>query len=237
VRSPFGTGQARGLIGRDNPSLVMGLNGGLAVSPRGQFTTLYTGTVGKAGAAGVTFLDTNGNGVMDPGETALGGVPILFEGQRRVSDEQGRYETWDLPAVRTTSFAIDSLKLEDVRLTALRPEFTVRLPANAFSRINIPLIRTGEVVGRVTSAQRSALGGISIELHATDGGVVLQTRTYTDGEYYFPRVPPGTYTAIIAPTSLSALSSEVHPDAQPVNVPFTPGAPIRVPEFVLAPLR
>ncbi|HEX6558747.1 MAG TPA: carboxypeptidase-like regulatory domain-containing protein, partial [Longimicrobiales bacterium] len=235
VRSGFGTGQARALLGKRNSSMVMGVNGGLALAPGGEFTTSYTGTVGKAGVTGVTYLDANGNGVLDAGETALPGIPIFFEGQRRVSDQHGRFEAWDLPAVRTTSLSVDSLTLEDVRLTPLRPEFTMRLPANAFSRFDVPLIRTGEVIGRVTAPDRGALGGIQVELHASDGGIVLQTRTFTDGEFYFPRVPPGSYTAVLAPASLSALSAQAQPAAQTVDVPFTPGPAIRINQFILVP--
>lgn len=237
IRSPFGTGQSRIIAARHNTSMVLGMNGGLALSPSGDITSIYSGAVGKAGIAGVTFLDTNGNGVRDAAEPVLPGVPLLFEGQRTVSNDEGRFITWDLPAVRATRFSVDSLHLEDIRLTPLRAEYAVRLPANVFSHVDVALIRTREVAGRVEAANRTNLGGITIELHSADGGIVLQTRTFSDGEFYFPRVPPGTYTAAIAAASLGALSATSQPASQPVDIPFTPGGVIRLSSFNLAPIR
>ena len=80
------------------------------------------------------------------------------------------------------------------------------------------------------------LAGITVEARRAGDTAPRRVVTFSDGEFYFPRLPAGTWTLTVAASSLQALRAA--PDPQPVTfvVPATAGAdPVQVAPIQLRP--
>ena len=64
--------------------------------------------------------------------------------------------------------------------------FALAVPASAQEQV-------GAIIGSVTDTSGAVLPGTTVEA-VSAGGARLSTVTNADGEYRFPRVPPGSYT-------------------------------------------
>lgn len=176
-------------------------------------------SVGQGGVWGLVFYDANANGRRDPGEPHVAGIGVRVNDQRIETDGYGVYSFWPLPAYQVASVALDTLSLDDPTWTTPRPVERVRPNPNAFVRIDLPLIRTREVVGRIVADDPSLrVGGLAVELLTPDGAAVARARSFADGVYYFERVRPGVYVLQIASSSLEVLAARAEPARLPVTV-------------------
>lgn len=121
-----------------------------------------------------------------------------------VTDSAGRYRTWEIQPYEPAVIAVDSLSL-DFNSVPGSSEVVVRPSPNLFNRVDLPLQRTREVIGTVQLPEGRSPGGVSIEVVGFDGSVVVSGRTFSDGELYLQRVPPGEYAVRVADASLRAL--------------------------------
>lgn len=191
--------------------LAFGSGGGVAASP--------FETVGRAGVFGTVFYDDDGDGVRDPGEPAAPEVPVIVGGERALSDAEGGYRAWGLMPYRVTGLSVDTLNLAVTNVSAGRPEYLLRPTPNVYARQDLPLLRTREVTGRLRwRGAPGPLGGITVEARSA-AGAVYRVASFTDGEFYFPRIPAGAYTLTVAETSLRVLRAGVDPAAAPLTVP------------------
>jgi hypothetical protein len=103
--------------------------------------------------------------------------------------------------------------------------------------MDLPLVRTREAYGRVQwTGPPRGLAGITVEARRAGDASPRRVVTFSDGEFYFPRLPAGTWTLTVAASSLQALRAA--PDAPPVTftVPATPGSdPVQVPALQVRP--
>jgi len=160
--------------------------------------------VGQAGVAGEVFLDLNGNGRRDPGEPPVEGAMVTVGGQRIAADQDGRFRLWEVQPYQATVAAVDSLSV-DFDLVPSPREVVIRPAANVFNRVELPLVRTRELAGRVEGPGGRSLAGVAVEVVDREGQVMALERTFSDGEFYFQRVPPGSFTLRVADSSLQAL--------------------------------
>jgi len=105
------------------------------------------------------------------------------------------------------------------------PEYLLRLTPNAYTRLDLPLLRTREASGRVRwRGAPGALGGITVEIRRDGERDPRRAVTFSDGEFYVTRLPAGDYTLTVAASSLRALSAGTDPPAVRFTVPATGGA-------------
>lgn len=193
--------------------------GGLAFGSGGRVVASPFETVGRGGVAGTVFFDEDGDGVRDPGEAVAADVPVVVGGERTVSDAGGGYRAWGLMPYRVAALSVDTLNLASTNVSAARAEYLLRPSPNVYARQDLPLLRTREVTGRLRWRGASgALGGVTVEARAA-GGTVHRAVTFSDGEYYFPRLPAGSYTLAVAESSLRALRAAAAPAGEPFTVP------------------
>ena len=81
--------------------------------------------------------------------------------------------------------------------------FSLQPDPNRFSRLDIPFVRTVEVMGEVRlQPSGRLLAGLDVILLDESGAEVYRTTTFTDGVFYFMGVRPGRYRAVVAPEGL-----------------------------------
>jgi hypothetical protein len=209
--------------------------GGVAFGSGGGIVASPFETVGRGGVAGTVFYDEDGDGVRDPGEPPATEVPVVVGGERAVSDARGEYRAWGLMPYRVVGLSVDTLSLAVTNVSAGRPEYLLRPTPNVYARQDLPLLRTREVTGRLRwRGGAGTLGGITVEARAAEGGAAHRAVTFSDGEFYFPRLPAGAYTLAVAGTSLRALRATADPGAAAFIVPGgREDGPIPAPTLVL----
>jgi hypothetical protein len=236
TRSPAAYFQANAFseAGRSGAFLTAG--GGVAWGPDGTDATPFE-TLGRAGVSGRVFVDEDGDGVMDPGEEPARLVPVIVGGERAVTDREGRYAAWGVLPYAVLPVGIDTLNMAATDLAPGVPESLLRPTPNLYTPVDLPLVRTREAYGRVTwSGPPRGLGGISVEVRRANDTAPRRVVTFSDGEFYFPRLPAGTYTLTVAASSLQALRAVQDPSSTTFTVPATPGSePVRIPAIQLRP--
>jgi len=171
------------------------------------------------------FYDENGNGVMDGGEQPAPGVPVAVGGERAKSDAGGRYRSWGLLPYAVLPLGVDTLSLTQTDVAPRTPEYLLRPTPNAYTRVDLPLVRTREAAGHVRWRGRGgALGGITVEIRRDGDAQPRRAVTFSDGEFYVTRLPAGEYTLAVAASSLAALGAATDPASVRFSVPATSGS-------------
>ena len=82
----------------------------MAWDPRSRLLRLGDGAdLGRGGISGVLFRDDNGNGVRDPGEPGLAGIPVNVGGWAAQTDADGRFSVWGLVPSEAVQIDVDTL--------------------------------------------------------------------------------------------------------------------------------
>lgn len=230
LRSPVGFFQARGSRG-SGTGAFLGADGGIAFDPAVGVVPLAYQSVGRAGVAGVAYYDLDADGARGPSEPPVTDVDVLVDGQRVRTDADGRFHAWETTPYEGVIVAMDSLSL-DPEWAPLEREVLVRPSPNVFADVSIGVHRTREISGRVVTGGASnprPLGGARVEVVDGDGRVVAQERTFSDGEFYIPRVRPGRYVVRVPATAAVGGSAEAV-----VEIPVSGEGEIVVPTLVLS---
>ncbi|MCH8499858.1 MAG: SPOR domain-containing protein [Marinobacter sp.] len=151
------------------------------------------------------FIDNNNSGQFDAGDTPLEDVRIRAPQAFRAADTDasGRAYLPRMAAYRATDILLDESTLPDVELApAFAPAAMMPRPGH-WATIDLPVIRTLEIEGRVTLESGSAIPApanrVLVELMDQNGEIYARQRTAFDGAYLFRQVPPGLYQVRIAP--------------------------------------
>ncbi|MDQ2869445.1 MAG: SpaA isopeptide-forming pilin-related protein [Acidobacteriota bacterium] len=173
----------------------------------GNFRGILTGTI-----SGTKFLDVNGNGVREAGETGQPGVtftisgPIGFTPRTVVTGADG---TFSFTAVPFGTYTVAETVPPGFRQTAPAAPGTATATVNVSTRtVSGLLFGNQAVLGASISgfkfidvngngardAGEPGGGGVTIRLSGPGGtGTGVQTTTASDGSFTFTGVAPGTY--------------------------------------------
>lgn len=205
TRASAAFAQAR-TVASERSSASMSLDGGVALGASEGAAFFNLPGTGQAGVGGRVFLDLNGNGRLDDGEPGAAGVPVTVGGHRQETKSDGSFRSWGLRPYEPALVQVDSLSL-DFHLKPAEAEIVVRPSPNRFETVDVPLVRTREVTGRVRGGGSGPVGGVMVEVVDEAGQVIVAGRTFSDGEIYLQRVPVGSYTLRVADSSLRALGA------------------------------
>jgi hypothetical protein len=231
TRLDAGFAQARAARASEGSSLFVSADGAVAYDRDIGTIMLPFEGIGRAGVEGVVYDDLDGDGLLGASDTPIRDAVVTIGTMRVRTDEYGSFHAWLIEPYEALPVALDSLSVPFDRVAA-RPLTIVRPSPNIFTRVDIPIVRTREVTGRVTSSESlSSVGGIGIEVLDGSGVVIATTRTFRDGEYYVPRIRPGRYRVRIASASLAALGASMEGTELDFEVPASGGDVVRVGEM------
>ncbi len=219
--------QARAAQGSGAGVFLSG-DGGVAWDPEVGVVPLAFQSVGRSGVRGRVFYDRDASGTWTDGDQPAGGVTVQVLGNRVTTAPDGTYQVWEIRPYEVTRVAVDSLSIDPSWVPTPR-EVLLRPSPNLFNGVDLPLGRTREVTGSVElgGEHPHPLAGVAVEVHAPDGTLVASERTFSDGVFYFQRIPPGRYTITVGRASLDALG--VPPGAAiEVVVPAGDDAPVEL---------
>ncbi|MBE0595104.1 MAG: carboxypeptidase regulatory-like domain-containing protein, partial [Gemmatimonadales bacterium] len=169
-------------------------------------------SLGRAGIVGEVFVDFNGNGLADPGESRVPNVTVRVGPLAARTDAEGRFAVWDLMPFEPLILEVDANTVRDPLWVPATPRLLVRPDPNTFTPIPVPLVQAGEVSGVVLLGEDGvALRGVQVELRNQDTGDVYGTSTFSDGSFYVMGVRPGRYLATVEERVQDLLSLSVQP--------------------------
>jgi len=158
----------------------------------------------------------------------MSGIGYTIDGNKKDfrTDKEGLAILDHLVVRQPLNLAIDSGTVEDFHLTPSPRGAQVVLRPGRVAEIDLPLIPTIEIDGKIFSKQKGKpeipAGGINIQLvdTADSDRVVSETKSASDGFYVLPSVPSGKYRIRISQEDLERIS--------PINVEFKVGDLISV---------
>ncbi len=228
TRRPFGRLQARTQSSAGGQPVTSVAADGSVVWGRHVGARPVTGYgTGSSGVVGWVFRDLDGNGVLSSGDEPVAGVPVLVGGSRAVTEPDGRYATWEVPAYEVVPVRVDTLKLPDPGWIPVRPEVRARTTPHVFTRIDVPLVETRELSGQLVAGPGVlTVGGVTLELREVGTGQTTTVSTFTDGEFYVSRIRPGRYELRVSGSSLTALRARAEPEVLTFDVPAGGSVPV-----------
>jgi hypothetical protein len=164
----------------------------------------------RSGLSGRVFLDENANGRRDAGERGLGHVRVLVGSLSARTDSSGGYRVWDLVPFEPLAVTVDSLSLESPLLVPAFARVSIVPGPNRFRRLDIPVVQSGVIEGRVVRDARG-VGGVTLVLTDRRSGARRTLVTFTDGAFYQLGVKPGDYELTVDARVLDALGADAEP--------------------------
>lgn len=199
---------------------LMYASGSLAWDPRTQLLQLSDAAdLNRAGISGVLFRDDNANGVRDPAEPGLAGIPVRIGGWPATTDAEGRFAAWGMFPSEPLEINVDTLSLGNPQYVLPAAVLRVRPAPNAFGAVSVPVVVGAEVSGFVV-LNDEALAGVPVILRELNTGVEIRILTFADGGFYRGAVPPGEYEVTLPESVLDDLRAF----APPLSIFVPPGA-------------
>ncbi|MBJ7502065.1 MAG: carboxypeptidase regulatory-like domain-containing protein [Sphingopyxis sp.] len=183
------------------------------------------------------WMDENGDGVRQPGEVALPGVP-LTAGNAFVdaaTDKTGRGTIDGLEPFRAVLIGIDAGSLPDPYVQPALPGVVVSPRPGVATRVALPMVAAGEIEGTLRRDGGNPVEGLGVELVDAEGRVRATTLTEFDGYFLFEGVAYGRYT--VRPGKVSAAALRLDGTFAISAVPGKATPRVRLGTLVLKPLR
>lgn len=154
---------------------------------------------GSGSATALVYHDANNNKVFDQGDEPLPDVRLRARQARMTArtNDQGIAQFTGLVAHEPVDVEVDHETLQDPFWKPSIPGVAVLPRAGSVQSLELPVVTTGEIDGRIAFAQpdgtREPLAGVRLELRDQQGRTVQTALSEYDGFYLFEQVFPGTY--------------------------------------------
>lgn len=153
------------------------------------------------------WMDDNGDGIRQPGEAALGDVPLTAGNAfvEAATGKDGRAMVDGLEPFRPVMIGIDAGSLPDPYVQPALPGVVVTPRPGVVTRVALPMTAAGEIEGVALRDGGNAIEGLLLELVDAEGRVRATTLTEFDGYFLFESVAYGRYTVRLGQASAAAL--------------------------------
>ena len=202
--------------------------------------------LGIGSIEGYVFEDTNGDGLMSPGEKGLAGVSLRLEdGSRAMTGEDGRFR-FPMVAEGPHQVQIEENLIPATYYLLSPARVDVLTQARITREVSFPLISGASLKGRfIEDSDRNGtmdpadkgLADILVILTPIDGAVwkdlILNTYTDAGGAYRFMNILPGEYELSVDPETLPAGAVTAVP--LPFKIKLEPGRTAGGVDFLVIP--
>ena len=149
------------------------------------------------------FIDANGDGRREKGESPLPELPLESQGPAVKTDADGRAFLTGLGDGAAARIRIRTENLEEPYAIPPADVIEVAPRPGRVTVVNYGLKPVGEVQIRMTTRRaggpRKGVSGLDVQLVAADNRVAAESRTEFDGSMFVEKVPPGLYTVRLEP--------------------------------------
>ncbi len=185
-----------------------------------RFSTTDQTAVGRAGISVIPFLDINGNGRKDEGESKVCGLKMKVSGGRLTHcNSDTTIQITGLEPYNNYWLEIDKTSFDNIAWQVRNPVVNVVADPNHFKRVEVPVSVLGEVAGKAllqTGNEAQGIGRIIVKFYRK-GKLVAKVLTESDGYFNYIGFTPGNYTLEMDQAQLDMLNLE----ATPEKIPFT----------------
>ena len=183
------------------------------------------------------WMDDNGDGIRQPGEAALPGVPLTAGNAfvEAATNTAGRGTIDGLEPFRPVMIGIDAGSLPDPYVQPALPGVVAIPRPGVITRVALPMTAAGEIDGIVRRDGGNPVEGLSLELVDAEGRVRAVTASEFDGYFLFEGVAYGRYT--VRPGKVSAAALRLDGAFAVDAVPGNAVPRVRVGTLLLKPQR
>jgi len=205
----------------DNVGFTFGLTARLSVGGAPlQYNSVFNTVVPVASKGTLlvrVFIDTNVNGIFEPGEVVIPGVTVRSVQSRREAqtNESGIAALTNLPIGRATDITLDYGSVEDPFLVPLVKGVSIRARDGSIDNLDFPMAPGNEIEGTAFKINdkniKIPITRAPIELLDSSGKVKFTTESEFDGFYVFTGITAGRYTLRINPDFLERTRLKMPP--------------------------
>lgn len=112
---------------------------------------------GRAGVAGVVFLDANADGIKQADEAPIPDVHLYVNNKALVTDQQGSYLVWGLPGYTAQQVLVDTSSFIDPTWIPMQPRSFVKTLAGTLVTANIPVVIGGTLQGSIRTERHMSV--------------------------------------------------------------------------------
>lgn len=149
------------------------------------------------------YVDSNGNGIYDPGERSLEGIRFLVNGGAtlQATDKDGNLLLRQIPAGIPTDISIVQDSVSEPFLVPLATGYRIESRPGVIARLDFVFVPSGEVDGVVMLKTGDRLGpvsGVNVALVDSRHNVVAKAASDQSGYFLFKKVKGGRYNIVLA---------------------------------------
>jgi hypothetical protein len=198
------------------------MNFGIGYNPQKGYQLTRSGPGSGGSVSFHAFIDSNGNGVYDPGEKPVANVALEGGSLKARTDADGRAFLSGFGAGPTARLLVSIAEIEDqqVKTPPTVIEFSPR--PGGVTRIEYPMRPTGEVMVNIKLRRpdKTLIGLSATRVRLIDAkGVAVESVTEFDGSANFLDLPAGTYRLELDPEQAARLRMRL---LAPVTVTIKP---------------
>ena len=173
------------------------------------------------------FLDTNENGIRDPGENPFPGIHLKIgkKDSDWITDQNGRVYLQHLAPYSPVDVSISLRSLDNPLLEPSKKGVRFFPSPGHVQYVDLPVVAIGEIDGSVSTedaAQSNYLRGLEVQLleHASHRKV-QSAIIDPDGFFWLHSVKPGEYEIQLDPKALETRRLHSNPARRTVKIPET----------------
>jgi hypothetical protein len=188
----------------DVPGFTRTTPGSVAISvPAGGSGSASFGYRQEGTVSGIVFYDLNGDGIIQPSESGIGGVTVLLIGggtTTATTASDGSYIFYGVPngdytvqEIDPPGFTSTTSNTVDITLSTAEPSASVNFGDLPISTVSGVVFNDLDEDGQQDLGE-PGIGGVTIILKAMEGTVTTTVQTAGNGNYMFADVDPGEYS-------------------------------------------